>query len=160
MYKRYTFLENIGNNRIINVLTFDLIPTLKSFTLGEFLVVVLYFSMLIGYLIYSTYTFASAGRAYQFVVGHLSSIHLSLLALLPVARNSVLRIFFGISVERALKWHRMCARLMIFFYVFAWFIRIISISKVRRCYYPVNGLYCEIRLAFRHILYSDIFYFT
>jgi predicted ferric reductase len=93
-------------------LTFDVVPAISDMTWGEFFIASMYLASVLLYLAAAAVTFAEAERDYVFVAGQLTAIHMAL-TLLPTARTSFWTGIFGISFERAIKWHRWVARVTV-----------------------------------------------
>ncbi|OQS00998.1 transmembrane protein [Achlya hypogyna] len=83
---------------------------------GECIVVLIYTVcvVLVGLAASSNFPDATLLRRWSLASGHVSLVHLMLL-LLPVARGQHWEVFFGISHERILKFHRWLGRLCIIF---------------------------------------------
>ena len=92
----------------------NIVPTLQGFTVGEMLILITYFISMLIYLASSSVAFRNSQVDFVMVLGDLSAIHMGI-SLLPVVRNSIWLHIFGISWDRALKWHRMAAKLTLLF---------------------------------------------
>ena len=92
---------------LLDFATLNVCSTLYHMTVGELLVVLLYVACMAEFALL-------ARRTLQFesVLGHLTAINLTL-AVLPVTRRSVWHFAFGLSFERAIKWHRFVARMAV-----------------------------------------------
>jgi len=64
------------------------------------------------YLVVAATSYNDIGRGFYYVVGHLTAWHLAL-TILPISRTAPWILIFGISFERALKWHRWIARVAV-----------------------------------------------
>jgi predicted ferric reductase len=94
----------------LDILTLDIRRTIGETSVGESFFLATY-GVAIGYLIKTAFQqFDLAKRAHVNLLGDLTALHLAL-ALLPVARTSIHLFLFGISFERAVKFHRWCARI-------------------------------------------------
>ena len=89
----------------VDNLSLNAATSLYHLTTGELLVVAAYLAAVGGFLL------AAAGSVltWPVVLGHLVAIHVTL-SVLPVSRNSVWHFAFGVSFDRAVKWHRYVAR--------------------------------------------------
>ena len=89
----------------IDNLSLNAATSLYHLTVGELLVVAAYGAAVGGFIL------AAAGSTltWPVVLGHLTAIHVTL-SVLPVSRNSVWHFVFGVSFDRAVKWHRYVAR--------------------------------------------------
>lgn len=103
-------------NTFIDTVTFDFRRAFIDWTWGEVIAFGLYVIGLVVSIIvgYSKYTTASYRR--PMIFGHLSSIQMALL-FFPVVRNSIWLNLLGISYERALKFHRVMARITLIFVI-------------------------------------------
>ena len=87
--------------------TLNVCSTVYHMTVGELLVVLLYLAGLAEFALLARRTLQL-----DIVFGHLTAINLTL-AVLPVTRRSVWHFAFGLSFERAIKWHRFVARMAV-----------------------------------------------
>ena len=87
--------------------TLNVVSTLYHMTVGELLVVLLYVACMAEFALLARRTLQL-----DVVFGHLTAINLTL-AVLPVTRRSVWHFAFGLSFERAIKWHRFVARMAV-----------------------------------------------
>ena len=91
----------------LDTLTLNACSTLYHMTMGELLVVLLYGACMAEFVLLSRRTLQL-----HVALGHLAAINLTL-AVLPVTRRSVWHFAFGISFERAIRWHRLVARMAV-----------------------------------------------
>jgi len=99
--------------RVLDLLTFDIRPTLWDWTFGDYFLFLTYIvglllSVLVGYLAYDSEN--SARRHYVF--GHLLALQFAL-TFLPVNRGSLWLRLLGVPYERAVSWHRVMARICV-----------------------------------------------
>ena len=87
--------------------TLNVCSTLYHMTIGELMVVLLYLVCLAEFALLARRTLQL-----DVVFGHLTAINLTL-TVLPVTRRSVWHFAFGLSFERAIKWHRFVARMAV-----------------------------------------------
>ena len=89
---------------VLDNATLNAASTVWHLTVGELFVLVAYFASMAAFVLS-----AVTGLAWAVILGHLTAVHLTL-AVLPASRNSVWHALFGVSFERAIKWHRFVAR--------------------------------------------------
>ena len=87
--------------------TLNACSTAYHMTMGELLVVILYVACMAEFVLLARRTLQL-----HVVLGHITAINLTL-AVLPVTRRSVWHFAFGLSFERAIKWHRFVARMAV-----------------------------------------------
>ena len=80
------------------------VTSVYHLTVGELLVLLLYTASMVSFALA-----AVSSLSWARMLGHLTAVHLTL-TVLPVSRSSVWHSVFGISFERAIKWHRLVAR--------------------------------------------------
>jgi DMSO/TMAO reductase YedYZ heme-binding membrane subunit len=93
-------------------ITCNLRQSAAALTFGELGVLLAIAGGLTLYVVTWTSSNEKAGRLPVFLYGHLSQLFLGT-TLLPVTRNSIWPMIFGISFERAIKFHRWLARVTI-----------------------------------------------
>ena len=96
-----------GLFNMLDFVTFNACSTLYHMTVGELLVVLLYIACMVEFALLAQRTLQL-----DVVFGHLTAINLTL-TVLPVTRRSVWHFAFGLSFERAIKWHRFVARMAV-----------------------------------------------
>ncbi|EQC25680.1 hypothetical protein SDRG_16465 [Saprolegnia diclina VS20] len=98
-----------------SMLTALLMP-LVDLKVGEGIIVLIYLAclVLVSSSVHANFADAPSLRRWSLASGHLCLVHIMLL-LLPVARGQHWEVFFGISHERILKFHRWLGRLSILF---------------------------------------------
>ena len=89
---------------VFDSLTLNAVTSVYHLTVGELLVLAVYFASMASFALA-----AVSSLPWAVVLGHLTAVHLTL-TVLPVSRSSVWHAVFGISFERAIKWHRFVAR--------------------------------------------------
>jgi predicted ferric reductase len=98
---------------------------------GERLVFVCYVLMNVAFLVISSFVYAAAQRTYVLCFGFLCAVTFAIV-LLPISRTSIWLYAFGISFERAVKWHRI-------------FVLVVSISLL------VHGITMSLQYSTTHL---------
>jgi predicted ferric reductase len=94
---------------ILNMLTYDSLFTIRDMTFGELSVVLAYMISVIVMCTVGRQQLTDAARDPNLIFAHVAAFHLAL-TLFPVTHNSIWLPLFGISFERAIKFHRLIAR--------------------------------------------------
>ena len=101
-------------SRLVSLLTFDLVHTVLSWSLGEVVLVSLYTAALVAFIAQGVRSYVDYSLDPILLLGQLTAWHLAL-TLLPVTRQSLFLVIFAMPYERAVAYHRYCSRVAFLF---------------------------------------------